>query len=113
MFTFPRTARLLRAAQYTEVFRSPDINLSSGPLRIRARKTRMPGARLGLVVTKKGTPKANKRNRTKRIIREAFRLAAPSLPPVDIVVQVFEQMDENKLRDALDKHFERIKRDLA
>ncbi len=108
MSTFPKTARLLRAAEYTAVFRNADLNLSSGPLRIRARKSRMPTARLGLVVTKKGTPKAYRRNRLKRIIRERFRAHIAQLPAVDIVVQVFEQMDDEKLARLLDKQLARI-----
>ena len=108
MFAFPKSARLLRAVEYTDVFRTPDINLSAGPLRIRARKNRLPGARLGLVVTKKGTPKAFRRNRLKRIIRERFRLQAHEMPSVDIVVQVFGTLSDAQLTASLDKQFARI-----
>ncbi len=113
VFTFPKTARLLKAADYTNVFRQPDINLSAGPLRIRARKNRMRHARLGLVVTKRGTPRAHDRNRIKRLVREAFRHQAPRLPAVDVVVQVFGEMDEDRLRDTLSNQFGRIADELG
>lgn len=70
----------------------------------------MPTARLGLVVTKKGTPKANRRNRVKRIIRDKFRLQAPDLPKVDLVIQVFGQIDDSDLHTSLDKLFVQVKR---
>ena len=113
MFAFPRSVRLLRAEEYTAVFRTAQVNLSSGPLRIRAIQNRMPTARLGLVVTKKGTPKANRRNRLKRIIRETFRLHVGQLPNVDIVVQVFGNIDDKEFAALLDKQFALIKRDLG
>ena len=113
VFAFPKTARLLKVADYTDVFRQPDINLSVGPLRIRARKNRMRHARLGLVVTKRGTPRAHDRNRIKRLIREAFRHQAPQLPAVDVVVQVFGAIDEGQLRDTLVTQFARIADELG
>ena len=73
----------------------------------------MPNARLGLVVTKKGTAKANRRNRVKRIIRERFRLQAKDLPSVDIVVQVFGMIDDVVLSQTLDKQFMRVKVELG
>ena len=113
MFAFPRSVRLLRAEEYTAVFRNAQVNLSTGPLRIRAIQNRMHTARLGLVVTKKGTPKANRRNRLKRIIREQFRMHVNQLPNVDIVVQVFGKVDDKEFAAILDKQFARIKRDLG
>ena len=73
----------------------------------------MPNPRLGLVVTKKGTSKANRRNRVKRIIRERFRLTAGELPSVDIVVQVFGLLEDAALRQSLDRQFIRIKDELG
>jgi len=97
VFEFPKSARLLRAQEYTSVLRSPHANLSAGPLRIRARKNRMRSARLGLVVTKKGNPLAVRRNRLKRIVREQFRAQRDTLPAVDVVVQIFGQIDDLRL----------------
>ncbi len=70
-------------------------------------------ARLGLVVTKKGNAKANRRNRLKRLIRERFRVQRHQLPDVDIVVQLFGQIDDAQLVVMLDKQFSRIARELG
>lgn len=42
--------------------------------------------RLGLSVGKRIWKSAVKRNRVRRVFREAFRLAAPELPPLDLVL---------------------------
>jgi len=68
----------------------------------------MRSARLGLVVTKKGNPKAVRRNRLKRIIREQFRHQAATLPAVDLVVQVFGEIDDAKLVRLLHQQFAKI-----
>ena len=68
----------------------------------------MPSARLGLVVSKKGTPKAHRRNRVKRIIRETFRLNAGQLPAADIVIQVFGHIEDDKLPVLLKRQFSRL-----
>ncbi|MFN0314379.1 MAG: ribonuclease P protein component [Burkholderiales bacterium] len=44
-------------------------------------------ARLGCVVPKRLTPLAVRRNRLKRVIREAFRVCRDRLPDGDIVVR--------------------------
>jgi ribonuclease P protein component len=44
------------------------------------------GPRLGLAVSRKVSKLATERNRVKRLVRQAFRTSAHSLPPVDVVV---------------------------
>ena len=73
----------------------------------------MPSARLGLVVPKRGTPRAHQRNRVKRLVRESFRHEAATLPCADMVVQVFGDMDEDRLRAGLNELFDRIRQELA
>ena len=65
----------------------------------------MPGARLGVVVSKKGNRLAVRRNRIKRIMREQFRVTRPELPAVDIVIQVFAQIEDQELRRMLENLF--------
>lgn len=98
---FGKDVRLTKASQFEQVLKHPEINLSSGPLRLRARTNRMSRARLGLVVPKRGTRTAVRRNRIKRIVREWFRKAGPELPPLDMVVQVYRDLDDNRLAAAL------------
>lgn len=105
---FPKSARLLTAKDFTQVLAQPDVNLSSGPLRLRARKNRMHTARLGVVVPKKGTPHAHRRNRIKRLIREEFRNLRADLPAVDVVVQVFGEIDDRRLSESLRKRFREL-----
>ena len=58
-----------------------------GPLLVHARPNGMEHSRLGLAVPRR-VGSAPRRNRIRRRIREAFRLALPELPPIDLVVHV-------------------------
>lgn len=102
---YTRSQRLLSPKEFSSVLRKPAVNLSKGPLRIRAIKNRMPTARLGVVVPKKGTRLAVRRNRVKRLVRESFRLHLSDLPSVDIVVQVFSSVEDDRLVKLLDQQF--------
>lgn len=44
-------------------------------------------ARLGLLISRRHAPRAVVRNRIKRCIREAFRLAQERLGPIDVLVR--------------------------
>lgn len=77
-FYFPKTARLLSKVHYQRVSRSGNrffgdfvtIDYYTG-------ESKTP--RLGITVSRR-FGKAHERNRFKRVVREAFRLALPSLP---------------------------------
>lgn len=73
----------------------------------------MPGARLGLIVGKRGVAKAHERNRLKRVARETFRLKRSELPAVDIVVQVRGPIDSHTLRSRLEDMFKLVEENLA
>ena len=105
LLTFSRAQRLTNAKEFEQVFRRADINLSSGPLRIRARKNKLSTSRIGIVVPKRGNQLAVRRNRIKRIIREQFRLSGANLPDLDIVVQVFSAIEDRHLVRDLNKLF--------
>lgn len=55
---------------------------------LRAGANTLDGARLGLIVSRKAARRAVDRNRAKRLAREAFRAARASLPAVDVVLQL-------------------------
>ena len=92
--TFPRSARLLNAAEFKNVF---DRSVVSGDrfFRVFAQINQGPCSRLGMAVSRKVDPRAVVRNRIRRVIRESFRLNHPygtahsdrnEAPPRDYVV---------------------------
>ena len=80
--------RLTQTGDFKAVFAAPVIRLRSPPLRLVARPNDQGFARLGVVAPKRRLRRAVDRNRAKRAVREAFRLARPCLPPCDLVITV-------------------------
>ena len=73
---------------------------------LRARINGQQRARLGLIASRKTARKAVDRNRGKRIAREAFRAARVSLPTVDVLVQLKNDLRKSgnpDLRAELDR----------
>lgn len=106
---FPKSYRLLNSADYSRVFKTAELNISRGPLRLRVIQNRMPRARLGVVVSKKGNANAVRRNRIKRLVRERFRLSGANLPSVDLALQVFAPIADADLVENIDRLFEKVK----
>lgn len=105
---FPKQARILQGAEYSLVLRRPQKKLVEGAVQIKTRDNDCSGARLGLVVPKRGTAKAHDRNRLKRVIREQFRISRKNLPAKDIVVQVFNKIPADQLREILTGQFAKL-----
>ena len=85
-YGFPRKLRLTEAAQFTAVFKTATRKVSGRYFLILARENQLEHARLGLVVGKKNVPKAIRRNRLKRLLRNSFRLNQDLLAGLDIVI---------------------------
>ena len=83
--SFGRDLRLTEAADYRQVFNSPDYRISTGNVLLLARNNHLTLARLGLAVAKKNVPLAVTRNQIKRLVREAFRINQQILAGLDIV----------------------------
>jgi ribonuclease P protein component len=84
-FNFPKSRRLLKAAEFDRVFHRRRSQ-SDSLVVVYACENDLPHARLGLVVSRK-CGNAVVRNRWKRCLRDAFRLAQHELPAgLDFVV---------------------------
>jgi ribonuclease P protein component len=105
---FPKQARILQGTEYSLVLRRPQKRLVEGSVQMKTHDNGCGRARLGLVVPKRGTAKAHDRNRIKRVIRELFRTSQQDLPAKDIVIQVFNKIPVNQLRETLTKQFAKL-----
>ncbi len=72
-------------------------------------------AKLGVIASKKNLPRAVDRNRTKRVVRETFRLHEIKDSPIDLVVMVRRaiQVKGCTQRDGLANLFNRLKTQCA
>lgn len=75
---FPRTQRLAHALEYQRVYHAR-LKKPAGPFMVFLAPQELPAHRLGLSVSR-SVGNAVARNRTKRLVREAFRLDHRSYP---------------------------------
>lgn len=84
-FLFRRPLRLRRARDFARVYR--EGSRARGPsLTVALVPNGLEHPRLGLSVGKRCWKRAVRRNRVRRVFREAFRLSVPELPAVDLVM---------------------------
>ena len=109
---FSRRARLLKAAEYSRVFKKP-VRSSDRLFTILASPSLLPDAhpRLGLAISKKNAKRAVDRNRIKRIVRESFRHRQQGLSIADFVVMakpVTKNSSKAELFKSLQQHWSRL-----
>lgn len=85
-FSFPKTLRLLRPAEFKVVFDQSDCKASCREFLLLARFNDKTQPRLGLVIGKKSVRRAVARNLIKRVMREQLRLQQQQLADLDLVL---------------------------
>lgn len=107
---FPKSARLLKPAEFSQVFKDP-VRSSDRLFTILAKRSSVQDQpRLGLAISKKHAKRALDRNRVKRIARESFR-HQHNLPAADFVVMARDltvQASNQELFDSLSQHWKRL-----
>jgi ribonuclease P protein component len=104
-FGFPKTSRLLNAADYKAVFSNAQLKVSCRHFLVLANRNTRSRARLGLVIAKKNVALAVQRNRIKRQLRNTFRHKAELLDKLDLVVLArkgADTLDNKELKGAID-----------
>lgn len=95
--SFPKSHRLSGRKAFAAVF-GHKLRKNAGPLSIVARPNSLPHSRLGLSVGRR-VGSAVRRNRVKRLLREAYRLTRHELPRGYDLVVVVHPHEEMELAD--------------
>lgn len=87
-FLFPRRFRLTRREGFSRILRQPCSRNQWFAIHTKINKVGC--ARLGVSISKRIIPSSVRRNSTKRLIRECFRLHARQWPAYDVVVKLLK-----------------------
>ena len=111
---FSSRQRLHTPKEFGRVFADP-IRSTDRYFTVLARSTASDVARLGLTISRRVAKRAVDRNRLKRIARESFRqqLALPTWDFVVLAKPGADSTEPKALRESLDRHFERLKAQIA
>lgn len=110
--TFPKSARLLKPADYGKVFDDVQLKVPHRNFLVLAAPNNLGHARVGLIFSKKNLRHAVQRNRIKRQVRETFRLQQ-DLPSLDIIVlgrQGLDKLENPDVRSSLNDIWRRVKK---
>lgn len=98
--SFPGTLRIKASSDFRNVF-SKGIRLHSENFVLRARPNGLGFPRLGLSVGRGASPSSVKRNRIKRLLREAFRRNKEAFFSNDVVFVVKNDVSGRKFSELL------------
>ncbi len=121
-YTFSPQYRIRRPAQYQRVFKGKPLSITGRCFRLLSLPNSFTHARLGVIVSKRCSKLAVRRNLVKRIVRERFRQQQHVFSNVDIIVianqycfskhgdQTAEQalIIKQRLRKDIDKLWQRL-----
>ena len=85
LFSYPRTARLLKASDFAAL-RGRSKRFGARHFLAEVLINDKPSCRLGQAVSRRVSKRAVDRNRIKRLVRESYRHALSDLPGVDILL---------------------------
>ncbi len=113
---FPRTVRLLKAAEFSTLFRMRPIKRSEHfVLYARLRDAETPTApgvplpgRMGLVLGKKFAPRAATRNMLRRALRETFRMRRAQFDGWDVLIRLNLRFDKQRFPGAAAPALKRV-----
>lgn len=92
-YTFERNKRLTSPAEFQQVY-AMRYTVSCEGIKIFFKTQEKGLARLGMAIAKRQVPRAVDRMRIKRRIRENFRLSQYKLFGVDVIVTVYQGVEE-------------------
>jgi len=111
-FGFTRSQRLLNAAAFDAVYKLR-VRVVDDCFAVNAAPNTLGHARLGLSIGAKAVGNSVARNRVKRQVRDSFRLVAPDLPGLDLVVGArngARTAHNAQLRESLDGLWKKIQK---
>ena len=103
IYPFPKSFRLVKSAEFNRIYKEGKVLRSREFVLFYSTLEEEKPARLGITATRK-FGKASRRNRIKRLIREAFRCLHPTLQQgVEIVVNVRSLADGLSQKEVFDR----------
>ena len=93
---------------YSDTLKDSDFSYRQAAVSIRGKYNHLGYPRIGYSIPKRGTKLAFRRNRLKRLVKEAFRLNAHRLPKMDLIVLVRGESQDEVLSVTLDAGFSKL-----
>ena len=93
---------------FSNTLKRSDFHYRSATISIKGKCNNLEHPRLGYSIPKRGTKLASRRNKFKRIVKEAFRLKAHQLPFMDVIVLVQKETQDEVLKTDLDSGFSKL-----